>query len=481
MSDDEIWRSGAAGLARLYASRAADPVDAVSCFLDRIARIDPSLNAFVAMNPNLRRDAEESAERIAAGTPRGPLEGIPIAVKDNIVAAGMPTSWGSRVLAERICEINELPVQRLVDAGALILGKTNVPEFAVEGYTANDAFGVTCNPWDTELTPGGSSGGSVAAVAAGLTPVAIGTDGGGSLRRPAGYAGIFGFKPGLGRAARADGLPQVLLDFEVVGPLTRSVADAEILESAMRGPDRRDPVSRGRIAGPKRAARRRILYVPRFGDAPCDPAILDAVAGVARRFAALGHEVSEGAMPIDVDALARVWAKIPQCGLAWLRRRWPEMRDLSNPKYLAMADLGEAISAADLLEILETVKVLRAAASLAFADVDFILLPSAAAMPWDAAQPFPNVIDGKAVGPRGHAVYTGWVNAAGLPAFVAPAPTSNRLPIGFQLVGDLGSEDGLFEIARNYESAEPWADSWPPIATAAKASQSDTVRVGEGA
>ena len=244
---EEIWRAGTTSLAALYAARKLTPVDAVSCFLERIERIDPALNTFVAINPHLKRQAEESAERIASGEARGPLEGIPLAVKDNIVVAGMPAAWGSRVLAGKVCERNELPVQRLIDAGALVLGKTNLPEFAVEGYTGNDAFGVTRNPWDVRLTPGGSSGGSVAAVAAGLAPAAIGTDGGGSLRRPAGYTGLFGFKPGIGRAARADGLPQVLLDFEVVGPLTRSVADGALLEGVMRGADRHDPASRGYV------------------------------------------------------------------------------------------------------------------------------------------------------------------------------------------------------------------------------------------
>jgi aspartyl-tRNA(Asn)/glutamyl-tRNA(Gln) amidotransferase subunit A len=462
---DEIWRASASGLAALYLARTLTPVDAVSCFMERIERIDPALNAFVAINPQLRLQAEESARRIASGRARSPLEGIPLAVKDNIVVAGMPAAWGSRVLAGKIRGHNELPVQRLIDAGALILGKTNVPEFAVEGYTGNAAFGVTRNPWDTRLTPGGSSGGSVAAVAAGLAPAAIGTDGGGSLRRPASYTGLFGFKPGIGRAARADGLPQVLLDFEVVGPLTRSVADAALIETITRGPDRRDPTSRAPVAAARDRRPRRILYVPRFGNAPCDSPIVDAVARTARRFADRGHEVTEASLPFDVERLAEVWPKIPQSGLAWLSRQWPEMRTLSNPKYVAMADAGEKLTAVELLEILEIVKALRRATSSAFEKVDFVLTPAAAAMPWLAENAFPEEIAGEPVGPRGHAVYTGWVNAAGLPAFAAPAPVdADAMPIGFQLVGDLGSENLLLELARDYERANPWADRWPAIA-----------------
>jgi aspartyl-tRNA(Asn)/glutamyl-tRNA(Gln) amidotransferase subunit A len=258
----------------------------------------------------------------------------------------------------------------------------------------------------------------------------------------------------------------VLLDFEVVGPLTRSVADAALIEGVLKGPDRRDPVSRGSFAAPGgRTEKKKILFVPHFGDAPCDQRIIDAVAGVARRFVDLGHEVDEGALPFDVDQLAEVWPKIPQSGLAWLRRKWPEMSALSHPKYLAMADAGERLSAIELLDVLEIVKTLRRAASSSFERIDFILTPASAAMPWLAENAFPEAIAGTPVGPRGHAVYTGWVNAAGLPAFAAPAATpENGLPIGFQLVGDLGSEDLLFELARDYEHAEPWVDRWPPSA-----------------
>jgi len=463
--DAEIWQLGACGLVKKYSRGELTPVDAVECFLHRIGKLDHALNAFAAINPKLHEQAAESARRISTGRRRGVLEGIPIAVKDNIVAAGMPAAWGSRAFDGRVCEINELPVQRLVDAGALILGKTNVPEFAVEGYTANDLFGVTRNPWNPALTPGGSSGGSAAAVAAGLAPVSIGTDGGGSLRRPAGFTGLFGFKPGLGRVPRGGGLPQLLLDFEVVGPLARNMPDAALLESVIRGADRRDPVSRHRGRKSKRRPVQRILFVPRLGGAPCDPRIVRAVSEVAASFADLGHDVSEGQIPFDVSALAEVWSRVAQIGLAWLRQQQPEQMLHASPRYLAMADAGDACSASELLEILETIKALRAAASTAFAAVECILTPSSAAMPWRAEDPYPKRIAGEMVGPRGHAVYTGWVNASGLPAFAAPAPTrGNQLPIGFQLVGDLGTEDHLFELAAAYERTTPWIDRWPAIA-----------------
>ena len=172
--------------------------------LERIRRIDPRLNSFVAVDEaGARAAAQESDRLLAAGTPRSPLEGIPLSVKDNILVAGMPATWGSRALAGFVPETDELPVARLRAAGAIVLGKTNVPELTLEGYTANDLFGVTRNPWDPRLTPGGSSGGAAASVAAGLVPAAIGTDGAGSTRRPACHTGLVGWKPSTGRCRRA--------------------------------------------------------------------------------------------------------------------------------------------------------------------------------------------------------------------------------------------------------------------------------------
>jgi aspartyl-tRNA(Asn)/glutamyl-tRNA(Gln) amidotransferase subunit A len=189
--------------------------------LARIRKRDGRLNSFVALDEaGALAAAEQSDERLARGEARSPLEGVPISIKDSLHVVGLPSTWGSRALADFRPAKDELPVARLRAAGAIMLGKTNVPEFTLEGYTRNDLFGVTRNPWNPELTPGGSTGGGAASVAAGLVPAALGADGGGSVRRPASHTGLVGFKPSIGRWPRIDGFPAILTDFETAGSLT---------------------------------------------------------------------------------------------------------------------------------------------------------------------------------------------------------------------------------------------------------------------
>jgi aspartyl-tRNA(Asn)/glutamyl-tRNA(Gln) amidotransferase subunit A len=456
----------AMALAGGYAGNALDPVAVLDAVLDRIARINPTLNAIIALDEvGARQAARASAARWRAGVPLSPLDGVPITVKDNIAVAGLPCAWGSPLFAGSVPERDELPVARCRAAGMVILGKTNVPEFTLQGYTDNPVYGVTRNPWNTALTPGGSSGGAVAAVAAGLGPLALGTDGGGSIRRPCSHTGLVGLKPSLGRVPRCDGLPAILHDCEQIGPIARSVADLVALMAIIAPADTRDLASRSMppFTVPEQAPRARILFVPRFGAHPVDPEIAERTAAAAQRLRVLGHQVEEGPAPFDIDALNPLFGTIGQAGLAWLlAARFPGQAP-SAPMLREMAAAGAGLPATALFAALEGVGGFRRRMATFFAaGWDAILTPAAAALPWPADQVAPPSIDGQAVGPRGHAVFTNFANLAGLPGIALPIePSLSGVPIGVQLVAAAGADGMLCALAAEWERAEPWAGRWP--------------------
>jgi len=444
-----IWQSDITALLNAYEDGQATPMQAVKGLLTRIDVLNPVLNAYTSRNDKVLSEAEAATARWTLGTPLGPLDGVPLIIKDNLVTAGMPAAWGNAHLAQQVAVHDEAPIARLRAAGAIFLGKGNTPEFAIEGYTDNLTFGVTCNPFDPALTPGGSSGGVVAAVAAGLAFGGIGTDGGGSIRRPAGYTGLYGLKPGIGHVHRAGGLAQVLLDFEVVGPIARSARDLALLDRVLTGFQNQTSA--------KTALR--ILAIEALGDAPCDPKIRRAFDATCTLLSEKSHDVIRSSMPLNLDPLNNVWTDIGAIGLAAYLADARDVRDSANPKYRKIAEACADKTATDLYHILDLVFKLRNESTQLFAEFDAILMPTAAANPWLAAEPFPKIIDGQSVGPRGHAVYTGWVNAVGLPAVAFPAPTT-ALPIGMQLIGPMGSEQMLM----NCIAASADRFTWPDLA-----------------
>lgn len=472
MSPEEpLWRWSATALHRAYRDGSVTPLAAVQACLARIEAVNPAINAFVALREAVLQDAQESSERFRQGHPLSALDGIPLSIKDNLCTADMPTTWGCPALAAHQCTDDEQPVARARAAGALIVGKTNVPEFTLEGYTGNPLFGVTRNPWNLALTPGGSSGGAVASVAAGCTPLAIGTDGGGSIRRPASHCGLVGFKPSIGAVARGGGLPSLLLDFEVVGPMARHVADARLLFHSLRGAapgDRSSLAAAAAWPAAEPGTALRVLYVDQLvaplGAAPVDPEIAANCAAAAAQLRSLGHTVQLGPLPLELGDINSAWASVGQIGLAALFARHPGWRDGASEKYLAMAEQGAAVPAHVLWALLSHVERLREDCARLFDAWDVVAMPSAAALPWAAEQAFPVEIAGQPVGPRGHAVFTGWVNAAGLPAITVPVqPSASGMPIGLQLIGGYGVDDLLFDLAEAYEAIAPWAYRRPAL------------------
>lgn len=441
------------------------PQQALASCLARIEQLDPQLGAFVNLRPAAAlADAAASHERLARGAALSALDGVPIAIKDNLPTADLPTTWGSVAGREHRPALDELVVARARAAGLVIVGKTNVPEFTLEGYTHNALVGTTRNPWDPRLTPGGSSGGSVAAVASGMVPLALGTDGGGSTRRPVGYTGLVGLKPSIGAIAREHALPPLLLDFEVVGPIARTMSDLRLLFDSLAGPHAADPASFAAVGAARTLPERlRVLYVPTLDDAPVDPAIAAACAAGARELTALGHQVTVGAFPLDLSALNANWPRIGQIGLAWLFAQHPAWRQGAGDPYVAMSEQGAACPASMLWQTLEVAMQLRRDVAHLFRHIDLIAMPSAAAMPWPAEQTHPPQIAGRLVGPRGHAIFTGWVNAAGIPGLTIPVADAGLLPIGLQLIGPFGSDAALLALgdALQKQTGRVWC--WPDL------------------
>jgi aspartyl-tRNA(Asn)/glutamyl-tRNA(Gln) amidotransferase subunit A len=461
-----LWALNATELVSGYLAARFTPLDVIESVLERIEGVNRLVNAVVTSDADgARRAAADSTRRHRDGKPLSGIDGVPITVKDNIPVKGMRSTWGSRLFSNYIPEVDELPIARLREAGGIIFGKTNCPEFTLQGYTDNVLFGPTRNPWNLALTPGGSSGGAVAAVAAGLGPVAIGTDGGGSIRRPASHTGLIGLKPSRGRVPRTDGFPAILLDFETVGPIARSVADAELIMDIIAPSDPSDPASapfRDRPYRAEAAKPCRILFVPQFGEAPVDPEIAAAVATAADRLIELGHHVKTGAAPFDVSCVDEAWPVITQGGLAWFSTLSPGFPLYASKPMQELATQGNGLSAADYLGALTTVKRVESQLLRIFENYDLILTPSAAALPWKAEEVFPSEIAGQAVGPRGHAIFTAFVNLAGAAGINLPCGQSKSgLPIGLQLVSRPGGDGLLMAIASQCEAANLWTMTLP--------------------
>ena len=452
----ELWQLSAGELFAAYGRGAITPDAVLDATLRRLDEVNPRINAVVTLDrAGARAAAGESTRRWREGRPLSALDGVPLTVKDNILAKGLRATWGSSLYADYIPQHDEEPVARLRGSGAVILGKTNVPEFTLQGYTDNALFGVTRNPWNLALTPGGSSGGAVAAVCSGIGPIALCTDGGGSIRRPAAHTGLIGFKPSRGMVPRGEGFPAILYNFEVVGPVARTVGDVVTAMSVVGGPAWREP-------GASLDRPLRILHVVTFEDAPVDPVIAQAVADTAALFKQAGHRVEHLERFELAKPIGAIWPVISATGLAWLLSKHQDAAAKISPAMADMARAGAAYSATDYLASLDAIGTLKREFDALFAQIDILLTPTTAAMPWPANETHPPEIAGQPVGPRGHAVFTPFANALGLPAISLPCRVRrNDMPIGFQLCAAEGHDALLLTLAQEYERVCADVFAWP--------------------
>jgi aspartyl-tRNA(Asn)/glutamyl-tRNA(Gln) amidotransferase subunit A len=465
-----LGRHGALALGRLIARREISPVEVLEDFLERHALLNPKLNAIVALDVQGATEAARRSEaRALRGERLGELDGIPVTVKDNLFVAGMRATWGSRLYRTFEPPCDDIGIARLRAAGANVVAKTNTPEFALAAHTDNLVFGPTRNPWDPSLTPGGSSGGAAAALAAGMGPLAVGTDAGGSIRRPAAYTGVVGLRPSTGRIPRAFGFPALAHDFQVVAPAARTVSDAYALFRAIAGPDARDraslvfrdaPLPASLDDEPAKRLRIRLLSLE---DVQVDPEVSASVRAAARVLADRGHFVEEGAAPYSVAEVDRIWSVLSPAGLARVAAGHGEWSTAANPASRAIVELGRTVDAIAYVEALEATQALRARLAAFFETTDILLSPASASLPWRLEQGYPERIAGVPAGPRAAAVFATFVNVGGLTAVSVPVqPTPAGIPIGMQIAAGFGADVRVLRLARELEEAMPWAHRWPP-------------------
>lgn len=452
------------------------PVALVQSCLDRIDALNPSVNAFVA----LRREAalEEAAalqRQIVAGKRLGPLAGLPVGVKDLEDVAGLPTTYGSRPFRDHRPSRDSVQVARLKAAGAIILGKTNTPEFGYTGLTKNLLFGVTRNPWNLERTPGGSSGGSSAAIASGMVPLVTASDGGGSIRIPACYVGAYGLKPTFGRVpvgpliATRPMLPWI--DTVCYGPLTRTVRDAALFLDAVAGPDPSDPDT---LPAPgvsfvdtleQLPAKLRIAVSPGLGYARVQRDVWREVESAVDVFRRLGHEVAT----IDdvFPDLGVEWALVSAAENYGLLADLVEQHraDWGRAFYEGLQQ-GKKIGAEFIGRAQRKRAELQATLAGIFARHDLLLTPTLPTEAFAAAGPFPDAIDGVPItSALGAVAFTYPFNFSGHPAASVRAGfTDAGLPAGLQIVGPRFRDDLVLQASHAYEQARPWNDHWPEVA-----------------
>ena len=344
MSTPSFWSRSAGELSAAYANGEATPETVLESVLSRLEDVNGTLNAVISTDLAAARDAARaSGRRWQSATALGPLDGVPITIKDNLFVGGQHATWGSLLFAEHVAPCDDVPVAAMRRAGAVILGKTNTPELALSAHTDNRLFGSTGNPWDPSRSAGGSSGGAVAAVAGGVGPIALATDAGGSIRRPAGLAGLVGLKPGLGRVPRRHGFPPLAHDLQVIGPIARCVADMTVAFATI--------ASGVSVSVPKPALR--IAMFDGFPNVPVDRQVKVAFAEGIAVLRNLGHQIESVAPFWDPDDAGAIFTGLSAAGVARVVRNVPDWREHATPNIVALADMGNALDAACYVTLLD--------------------------------------------------------------------------------------------------------------------------------
>jgi aspartyl-tRNA(Asn)/glutamyl-tRNA(Gln) amidotransferase subunit A len=459
-------------LAELIRRRALSPVEITRAVLERIERLNGRLGAYVLVHAERAlAEARQAEQAVMAGQPLGPLHGVSVSIKDNLWTAGDRTTSGSRLLAEFVAPEDAPSVGGLRGAGATFVGRTNLPEFAWRGSTDNPLFGESRNPWDLTRTPGGSTGGGAAAVAAGLAPLALGSDGAGSIRIPASFCGLVGLKPTFGRVPMypAAGGHELVAH---VCPLARTVRDVALMMNAIARYDRRDafalpddgvdylaacdePLVRARGG-----ARVRIAWSANLGFAPIDPETREICAAAARAFAEIGLHVEEASPDIgDPSWILQALYGGAQAGAHAARR--PEEKAQMDPALVAYAEASANLTVVEYLKAVTARQALVGTLRQFFERYDLLLTPTLCLPAFPLGLVGPREVAGREV------THLGWTlcypfNYSGQPAVSVPAGwTASGLPVGLQIVGRRLEDALVLRAAAAFEVLRPWAARRP--------------------
>lgn len=474
MEGEELALASATDLLKFVSTKQVSPVELAELFFSRIDRLDSQLNSYLLLTSDVAMEAAKDAEAaVSRADELGPLHGLPISIKDTQMTGGVRTTQGSLIFKDRVPKKDSAIVERVKAAGAIILGKTNVSEFGVVGTGENLLGEYGRNPWDTERTPGGSSAGAAAAVAGYLCPVATGSDGGGSIRIPSNFCGIYGIKPTQGRVSGYTGLdgPPMPYAFSQNGPLSRTVRDSALLLQVLAGYDVRDPTSLRQVppdfvgAVDKDIRGLRIAWSTDFGYARVDQDVLDVTSRGAQVFEEeFGCHVEESNFTMDppYDTFGPIMAADFHSNYG------PHLEDrkVDVTEYVKFfLELGARVTAADYARALGHVDRLRARMTDLFETYDLLLSPTAC-FPAFRYGEFPGEISGISEYPDQYwnGAFTLPINIIGHPAATVPAGfSSDGLPIGLQIVGRKYDEETVIGASAAFERARPWIQHRPPV------------------
>ncbi|MDA0264393.1 MAG: amidase [Chloroflexi bacterium] len=467
----ELAFMSAVELAQAIRQKKVSSWEATENFFQRIDALDPRLNSYLTLcHDQALAEAKAADAAVRSGSELGPLHGVPISIKDLELTKGVTTTMGSAVFRDRVPDMDSIVVERVKASGAVILGKTNTPEFGQSGTTENRLGGPCRNPWNTDRTPGGSSGGAAAALAAGLCTLSMGTDGGGSIRIPASFSGVYGIKPTQGRVPRYGGYGRPAANhFSQSGPITRTVADSALLLQVVAGPDFRDVTSLRQPAPDFSAGLNegvegmRMAWSSDFGFAAVDPEVAQVTELAAGLFAGMGAKLEDANLRLE-DPFEPFWNVFATAAYTSYGHLLEEHRDDFSDYGLKSILHGQSMTGADMSRAIYEVDRLGRRMEEFFDDFDLLLSPTMAVPAFEIDQR-PSVIGGKTVEPFwGFLPFTYLINITGQTAASVPCGySSDGMPIGLHIIGPRGSEAKVLQASAAFEAAQPWAGKRPVV------------------